>query len=173
MLVSKFDDDIVFSRGSGKVGHGAGSIFVIDTLDLRLRRSLYGEGQTAGASILGYNGEVAGLCSNAMAQTGAIGSHIASADRVHVELEWRAVDWLLVVEHLEGVQADLGGLVADGDRTIAVVLDLGEVTATRGCGDHSCVRRGTVNIMLNVDHMWSKHPGSPIASKLRAFTVMF
>lgn len=41
VLVVKFDNDIIVSRSCWQVGHSAGSIFVVLTGDLSLRRTFH------------------------------------------------------------------------------------------------------------------------------------
>lgn len=46
MLVSKLDDDVILSRHGRVIGYSAGSILVVNALDLSLRGSLDSEGKT-------------------------------------------------------------------------------------------------------------------------------
>ena len=54
--------------------------------DLCLAGALNGQGKAAGAHVLGGDGEDRLLASDAVHQTGAVGSDLAASQRVYVEL---------------------------------------------------------------------------------------
>ena len=88
VLVSKFDNDVIFSGACRHVRHWACAVLVVLARDLCLWWTLHGESEAARAGVLGDDGEVARLARDSVTQTRAVRVHVTACHGIHVELEW-------------------------------------------------------------------------------------
>ena len=88
VLVSKLDNDVIFSGACRHVRHRACAVLVVLARYLRLRWTLHGESEAARTGVLGHDGEVARLARDSVTQTRTVSVHVTACHGIHVELEW-------------------------------------------------------------------------------------